>query len=172
MPHVPEPARLFLALWPANATREAIVACRQARPWPETAAIVAPEKLHMTLHFIGDVRRERIARVADGLDVRIEPFELALDRVEIWPNGIAALRPIDAPVRLLQLHAALRDALQRLELPTETRTFRPHVTLARRAADALPQVLDEPVRWRVRCYALVESRLGAGGGYVVLRRYA
>ena len=168
----PDPARLFLALWPSPATRDGVIAWRNARPWPEGAALVAPEKLHMTLHFLGDVPRTRVAELSAGLAVRVEPFELAFDRVEIWSNGIAALRPIVAPVRALQLHSALRDALQRLDLATETRPFRPHVTLARRAQDAMSMALDEPVRWRVREYVLVESQRGAGGGYRVLRSYA
>ena len=45
------------------------------------------------------------------------------------------------------------------------------VTFARRADGARLTTAAAPLRWRVRSHALVESRLGRAGGYVVLKRY-
>jgi 2'-5' RNA ligase len=56
-------------------------------------------------------------------------------------------------------------------VPLEARPWQPHVTLARRAEGALAPDDGRALRWRVRGYVLVESRLGSNGGYRVLRRY-
>ena len=45
------------------------------------------------------------------------------------------------------------------------------MTFARRADGAALTAQPTPLRWRVRNHALVESRLGRNGGYVVLQRY-
>lgn len=160
-------ARLFVALWPGTRVRQTLAACRDRTPWPPGAAPTATDKLHVTLHFIGSVPAARVAEVAAALQVPVPAFELRLDVAECWNGGLAVLRPRIVPARLQQLHTELAAALRRLELPVEARPFRPHVTLARRAAPPLPPV--EPLRWRVGGYALVQST--RDGRYRLLARY-
>ena len=61
--------------------------------------------------------------------------------------------------------------LRGLALPVEARSFRPHVTIARRAGLATPPASGPGLRWKVRDYALVESRPSAQGAYTVLRTW-
>lgn len=161
-------ARLFLALWPDDATRRALAAWRDRWIWPPAAAVVAEERLHLTLHFIGPVAVERVDAVADGLAEPFTEFTLGQGGAEVWRSGIAAWCPGEVPEALSALHAHLASALRRLALPVERRRFRPHVTLARKAAGATPptDALAFPP-WSVHDYALVQSR----NGYRVLRRY-
>jgi 2'-5' RNA ligase len=162
--------RLFLALWPDARTRAAILAWQQAWDWPPAAAPVAAERLHLTLHFIGNVPRERLPRVAAGLQAAFEPLDFVLDRAEVWPNSVAVLQPQRTPRALGELHLRLAHALRELELPVESRPFRPHVTLARRARGAMPSPREDGVPWRASDgYVLVES-LPGGAGYEILRR--
>jgi 2'-5' RNA ligase len=163
--------RLFLALWPTPRVRSDLLAWRDAFAWPVSAAVVAPERLHMTLHFIGAVPEARVDAVQAGLVIEPAAFELRFGRAEVWPRGIAVLRPLAEPPALHDLHQRLGEALRALGLPTEARPFRPHVTFARRADGAALTTEPAPLRWRVRSHALIESRLGRNGGYVVLRRY-
>ncbi|ODV11299.1 MAG: 2'-5' RNA ligase [Rubrivivax sp. SCN 70-15] len=160
-------ARLFLALWPGPRLRETLAACRDLTPWPPGAAPTATDKLHLTLHFIGSVPAARLAEVAAALQVPAPAFELRLELAECWRGGLAVLRPRTVPARLQQLHADLAAALRRLGLPVDARPFRPHVTLARRAAQ--PPAPAEPLRWRVGGYVLVESL--PDGCYRLLKRY-
>ena len=164
-------ARLFLALWPTPQVRARLLDWRDAFDWPAGAAIVAPERLHVTLHFIGPVGREQVDTVADALAVPTGAFELRFGRPELWPGGLAVLGPLSCPEGLRALHRRLGDALHALGLPTEARPYRPHVTFARKAAGAALRHEPASLRWRVRSHALVESRPGRAGGYVVLRRY-
>lgn len=161
-------ARLFLALWPDDAVRRALAAWRDRWTWPEGAAPVAEERLHQTLHFIGAVPRARLDEVAAGLAVHWVPFNLNEGHGQRWRSGIAAWIPDSTPPALVEAHARLAQALRQLALPVEQRAFRPHITVARKAARAIippepPPALD----WRVDGYALVLSE----GGYRVLRHY-
>ena len=151
--------------------RSGLLGWRNAFEWPAGSSVVAPDKLHLTLHFIGLVARERVDDIAPGLAVATGAFELRFGRPELWPSGIAVLRPFACPDPLLALHQRLGDALRALGLPTEARPYRPHVTFARKAAGAALRFEPAALRWRVRSHALVESRPGRGGDYVVLRRY-
>lgn len=78
--------------------------------------------------------------------------------------------PRTVPAALLELHAELGAALRRLSLPLELRPFRPHVTLARRAAGAVMPVAPKAVNWTVNHYLLVHSLPGRAG-YEVIREY-
>ena len=164
----PTPVRLFVALWPGPHVRQALAACRDLAP-PAGSRPVATEKLHLTLHFIGNVPAGRVAEVAAGLAVPVQAFTLCLDVAEHWRGGLTVLRAGTVPQRLQRLHADLAAALQRLALPVETRAFRPHVTLLRRGAAQGPATPSGPLRWRVTGYALVHSQ--PDGRYRVLRRY-
>ena len=173
--HVPDagkPLRLFIALWPGDALRHAIASWQQAWSWPPRAALVKPDRLHITLHFLGDVPANRLPQLVEGLTARVEPFTLALGEGEVWPNGVALLRPQTTPPALVRLHAALSRELEQLELAVETRPYRAHVTLARRAHGAIPPQQGPGLPWRIDSgYVLVRS-LPGGAGYDVLARFS
>jgi 2'-5' RNA ligase len=165
-------ARLFLALWPSPALSDRIARHDAAWQWPPAARRVAPEQWHITLHFLGAVPMLRIPGLAQVLAVPFMPFELKLDRPEVWPGGIAVLGAGAVPDALAQLHADLAAALHAAGLPVESRAFRPHVTLARHAQGAVRPAAPPPVLWRAdRGYWLVRS-LPAGGGYRRLQPFA
>ncbi len=152
------PARLFVALWPNERQREALAASAAKWAWNPGAAPVSPERLHLTLHFIGDVARELLPKIRAALAVPFTSFSLTLSRAALWPDGTAVLEPEDMPPALAELHAALAVVLSRMALPVDTRPYRPHVTLARRAAGASPPTPCAPMGWWLDGYALIESR--------------
>lgn len=159
--------RLFLALWPPPAARDAVLAARRQWAWPPGTACVPAERLHVTLHFIGNVSTAQLAQLGPALALRYAPFELALAQLECWPHGLVVWRA--APSAALQgLHDALGDALTNAGLPPLARPYRPHLTLARRAAGVSLPPQPPPLTWQVSRYALVESQQG----YVTLREYA
>jgi 2'-5' RNA ligase len=163
--------RLFLALWPDPPERRALAAWRDAWRWPRTASPVRDDKLHVTLHFLGNQPSERVPEFVQGFGVPFSHFQLAFGQPKLWPHGVAVLEPHTEPDELLQLHARLSEALVGLGLTPEERRFRPHVTLARRAAGAGLPDSGPKILWDIRRYALVESRPGNGGGYTVLSYY-
>jgi 2'-5' RNA ligase len=167
----PTTNRLFLALWPDAAVRHQLKEWRDAWTWPRGASPVHADKLHVTLHFLGNQPSDSLPALLDGLAVPFTPFRLQLGVAELWHNGIAVLSPSAPPAELLDLHARLSAALPGLGLQPEARAFRPHVTMARRARGAgIPQSGPQ-IDWAIDHYALVESKPGDGGGYTVLREY-
>lgn len=167
-----DPCRLFLALWPSADEQAQLLAYLRQWSWPAGSAPVRADRLHLTLHFIGSVERRRLAELRTGLRVPLNPFELGLTRPESWPRGLIVLRAAPLTEPLQQLHASLSEALHSLGLPPETRRFRPHVTLARRAAGAIPPLATPDLDWRIDSYALVESLPGAADGYRIRQHYA
>ena len=166
-----KPLRLFIAIWPEEEVRLAIGSWQQTWDWPPRAARVKPERLHLTLHFLGDVPADRLPDLARELRVAFESFTLELDQGEVWPNGVAVLRTDADPAPLLRLHAALRRRLVGMDMPVDSRPYRAHVTLARRAHGARPPPQGPALRWQIDSgYVLVRS-LPGGAGYEVLERF-
>ena len=170
--NLPDTTRLFLALWPDDDVRAALQRGCDRWNWTKGAWVARPSSLHLTLHFLGNLPSSSLPELVRELEVPFDPFDLTLNSTMVWPNGIAVLQPAEVPRGLIELQAALGVALQRLEIPIEARTYRPHVTFARRAQGALPPDDNEPVRWPVCSYALIESRTASLGGYRLLREYA
>ena len=114
--------------------------------------------------------RERLSDLVDALAVPVLPHSLECGRHALWSNGIALLEPHAVPEALTSLHAATAVALRRLDLPVETRPYRPHVTFARRATGSVRPTTAPRFSWPVDGHALVESR--PGGDYVPLHCYS
>ena len=164
----PDTTRLFLALWPDAAVRDGLRNWRDAWTWPRGAAPVHTDKLHVTLHFLGEQPRDRLPALLDGFALPFSPFSLRFQRGAVWHNGIAVLEPEVGPQALLDLHTNLSQALLGLGLQPEARKYRPHVTMARRAVGADVPLTGPVIDWQVDRYVLVESRSGT---YTVLREY-
>lgn len=160
-----DPARLFVAVWPSRSVQAALAAAADVWAWPAAARRTRPERLHLTLHFIGDVPMARLDELRAHLRLPFEPFDIELGRPDVWRGGIAVLEANAIPAPLHELHARLAQALRTLGLPVEERAWRPHVTLARKAFGLRPPAEVPPVRWRAdEGYRLVQS-LPGGRGY-------
>lgn len=164
-------SRLFIALWPDPATRAELARRRDAWGWPRSATPVKSERLHVTLHFLGDIERERIPELADALSAPFEQFTLKISEPVLWPHGIAVLEPSAPPVELFHLHERLARALAAEGVALDARSYRPHVTLARRASGAIVPAAEPPLSWHITGYRLMESITGPDGGYTSLCVY-
>jgi RNA 2',3'-cyclic 3'-phosphodiesterase len=94
-----------------------------------------PEKLHLTIKFIGEWPEERLGELKDALtSVKVPSPDVAIRRVGWLPNP---RRPqtlyagVEASKSLVALHAATEEALEKIGIAKEKRIYRPHVTLAR-----------------------------------------
>ena len=161
--------RLFVGLWPPAAVRAAIEDHAAGWQWPASARRTRGERLHVTLHFLGERPVGELDALRENLAVDWEGCELLLDRCTVWPGGIAVLEASTVPAQLARLHRALADRLVALGVPGEGRRYRPHVTLARKAVGAVPAAGCPPLAWRIPGeYALVRS-LPGGRGYETLQ---
>lgn len=162
--------RLFFAVFPDADAAERITALsaqlREAhglRGKPH-----APDRLHATLHFLGDhlgglpqAEVDAACRAADS--IAAAPFDVVFDRVESFQrkprNRPFVMRGPDASLAALRgLRNRLGLALQRDGWILDAH-FTPHVTLLYDDL-AVPTQAVEPVRWTVREFVLVHSRIG------------
>lgn len=156
--------RLFLGLWPTPQVRSQVQANAAAWQWPAGARRTTPDRLHATLHFLGNLALEHLPRLRAACDLPWAGCTLALDRAEVWPGGIAVLEATQVPPALADLHARLAAALRRLDLPVESRPYRPHVTLARKGQGARPPEFA-PIEWETGTGFVLVRSLPGGRGY-------
>jgi 2'-5' RNA ligase len=166
--------RLFFALWPDDATRDALSQATRRLARHCGGKPVPAGNLHITLAFLGhlpeerfeDVRRAGVGLVAERLTLRLDRFGYFAAPQVLW-FGAA-----EVPVGLTALADALRRRLAAGELPSDPRPFHAHLTIARkvRAPPELPR--PRPVEWLLTGFALVESQtLPEGARYRVVAEY-
>jgi 2'-5' RNA ligase len=103
---------------------------------------VAPQNIHLTLKFLGDVQTSVIIQLNQALSVlgsEIHPFRMHFTEVGCFPNRH---RPKviwvggQAPPELTKLFQEIDRLTTELGFATENRPFSPHLTLARLAQHA------------------------------------
>lgn len=124
--------RLFIAIELPEAVRMRLAALGGGIPG---ARWVAPENIHLSLRFIGEVDEGQFNDIDRMLAaIRAPEFELFLEGVGFFGPARAA-RSIHVEIRrndaLFHLHDKIESAVVRAGFEPEGRKFTPHVTLAR-----------------------------------------
>lgn len=174
--------RLFVGLELPEDVRHALAGLCGGVPGADW---VAPESMHLTLRFIGDVTEADAEDAHDALmRVRAPGFDLSLHGVGHFSTGeeLRALwAGVDRSEPLAQLRRNVDSALVRMGFPPEERRWRPHVTLARcggasvlRAQAFLAHnALFRAGPFRVGHFTLFSSLRHSGGpSYVAEAEYA
>jgi len=166
--------RLFFALWPDDATRDAL---NHAGKWLHQhwgGRRMRAETLHITLAFLGSTPAEQLDALTTCVDaVRTDAFELILDQAGYWRhNRIGWLGASQTPPQYIELVGALNAALQGVGFDVDARPHVPHVTLLRNSAGGeVPECT--PVHWPISDFVLVASRRESDGmHYDVIRRWS
>ena len=137
---------------------------------------VAPERWHITLAFLGELRagqRHRLDERMRELAAATAPFDLAVEGSGVFPNPSRA-RVLWVGLggetgRLTELAAGVRRAARGARIELDAKPFRPHITAARvrRDLDAhdVPHMLRKLTaangnRWEVDRVVLMQSTLG------------
>ncbi len=146
-----------------EAVRRAVLDWRAQWQWPRGTALAAPAHLHLTLHFLGEVPESRIPALRAALaTVPVPALRLHLGRGETWARGLVVLRPEPDP-SLDRLHAHTGEALRQAGIASAPASpplaWKPHLTLARKAAGAQPPPRALALDWAITGFELVWSRL-------------
>lgn len=114
---------------------------------------VAPESIHLTLKFLGNIDAQKIREIEKILNEAasgMEPFVLTL-------KGIGAFPKLDYPrviwvgveggsAQSERLAELLEEKLERIGIPREDRKFHPHLTLGRvkspKNKDRLKEIIE------------------------------
>lgn len=149
--------RVFFALWPDDTTRTEVSQLSERLEQPGLRKL-KPTNLHVTLAFLGNVEEaviQTLRQRARGL--KSSPVTLQFDEIDYWPKPrIVCLTCQKQPSSLYQLINALNHLIQDLPVHRESRPFRAHMTLARKA-QYRPDICFTPISMQAKKFALVES---------------
>ncbi len=97
--------------------------------------VVAPENLHVTLKFFGEIREDSVPGITAAMDRALagfKPFEASLKGLGVFPST-KFMRVLWVGItngRIVEMQRALDSEFHKLGFPREKR-FHPHITLAR-----------------------------------------
>ena len=143
---------------------------------------VAPEGIHLTLKFLGNISPQKVAEIINVMEQAsqgISPFQLQITEVGAFPNmrqprvlWLGIKGELD---KLIAWQKRIDNGLIPLGFAKETRPFTPHLTLARLREGVSPEdrrdfgelVMKTPVevnfKVNVNSLSLMKSQLLPGG---------
>ncbi|MEN9935588.1 MAG: hypothetical protein RLZZ387_2167 [Chloroflexota bacterium] len=138
------PYRLFIAAELPPHVKEALVAAQSAlRPGRPPVKWVAPDAMHLTLRFLGDIDEARVgplaAALAGALAGRPAPVLQLAPAGSFPPRGLPQVLwvgLVGQVAELSQVAGAVTAAIAPLGIPPEDRPFKPHLTIGRVRRDA------------------------------------
>lgn len=151
--------RLFFGLWPDGRQRERLRDAVVPFAKVVEGQAVFRGNWHVTLTFLGECPATVVSPLlARAAGIPFEPFRLRFDRVEYWARPkIACLVPSTVPAELQELVLRLNALSQDLGKVVEDRTYRPHMTLVRKARPFETQRLAQPLTMEWTGFELLES---------------
>jgi 2'-5' RNA ligase len=169
----PAAHRVFVALHPSEPAREALAALAGRMPG---ARWTPPDRLHLTLRFVGDVSDDQLQAVREALArVDVARFPLGVEGVGRFPPrgrpaviwaGVGRAHPF-----LLRLRQQVDDRLLASGVPFALTPFLPHFTVAR-VGEAPPVAVEHWLKrhsafvgplWRAEAFHLMASTPGPSG---------
>ena len=136
---------------------------------------VAPENLHVTVKFLGDVKEsviEDIRKCVETTASKFSPFVMGLSHIGFYPSSdkprVIWLSSDGGEDQLLDMFQELENCLEYLGIDRDSRTFSPHLTIGRvkrHRMIAIPDILPEfeHVSFKVTGLSLIKSTLTPEG---------
>ena len=148
-----------------------------------------PEKLHLTLKFIGEIEPARalgdLVRALEASASSVAPFAISIEGTGAFPpKGVPRVLWLGVSDReggLARLQQRLEDECARRHFARDERPFHPHLTVARMRAPAGARelaALHQQTPFKTEAFnvseiVLMRSELGAQGSrYTALSRHA
>jgi 2'-5' RNA ligase len=157
--------RLFFAAFPDLETCRKVAAAARALDLQGAPRYQPSENHHMTIRFLGEVLGTHVQSIREiGQAQRIECFSLRFDRWEYWKEARAVVASsADRPPSLLSLRATLAAGLAHRGVAYDDKPLRPHITVARKLAQApvLPKLSE--ISCAFRAFSLVSSVTASSG---------
>lgn len=142
------------------------------------------EQMHLTLLFLGNMDNERLSAVCEAArHISLTAFDLNVTGLGYFgqPHAPRYLwAGVEPKTPVISLHSAIKNQMESLGFTTDSRTFCPHITLARfkPQSDSVECLLAEQSEtlfgsFQVDQFVLFETQQeSAGSVYTVLERFA
>jgi 2'-5' RNA ligase len=131
----------------------------------------APERLHLTLQFLGEQPGHKLEAIHDALDsIEFSPLAIRCEGIGQFRSGVIWLG-VDQQPGLEQLQQRIGQQLRCAGINFEQRLFKPHVTLGHCATNRLSTVLEHVAArfygqaycFECDCFSLKSSLLRPSG---------
>lgn len=151
--------RLFFALWPSDEQRQKIDAATQAFRSKLAGTWTDRDNWHVTLFYIGGFPEVDIPSLLTAAHkIECPSLDLKFERIFFWKRPkIICLYASYVPSQLLGLVRSVESTAQMFGVEPETRPYRAHMTIARRAKSFETITLAQPVELHWSRFHLVES---------------
>jgi 2'-5' RNA ligase len=145
--------RAFISIEiPHGKVREEILKCQRTISQKEfDLKPVEPENIHITLRFLGDLRKKIIEDLKNELDkIQFTPFIIGLEGVGVFPDygriNVIWVGIEDGNMRLVDLYNRISHVLEELGIPPDRRGLSPHITVVRVRSGRNREILSKTVR--------------------------
>jgi RNA 2',3'-cyclic 3'-phosphodiesterase len=136
------------------------------------------EKLHLTLKFLGEIEENELLKLTEAVEKtsrKMKSFSLRLEDAGVFPNSKKAkvlwIDLKDKEGSLIELNGILEEECEKRGFKRESRTFKPHLTIARmrepeKSLELVEKYLRkkfEPVEFEVSEIIIFQSVLQSTG---------
>ncbi|MGW8248372.1 MAG: RNA 2',3'-cyclic phosphodiesterase [Acidiferrobacterales bacterium] len=173
-PDLSKRQRLFIALYPNTAARDALYQLARDLVKESGGRVVPATNLHVTLKFLGPVDQSTQACLQQKLDrVRAQRFMLRFGGIEYRKRQQMLWAVLaDLPDALLELGEMVERSAIDCGLPPNNHTFSPHMTLARKVHKKMRLPDIEVPETQIEEFNLVRSEtLPEGSQYTKLKSW-
>lgn len=174
--------RLFIGILLPEDIKQRLLGFRQFLPG---ARWQTEHQFHITLNFIGQIEDSRISSIKSVLkSIPLSGFELHCQGVDYFgskkkPNILyVGVLPKES---ISQLNKTISSVLMKIDIETEKRKYKPHVTLARLAQTSYQDLgnymqsteILKTEQFQVKEFCLMQSKLRPEGSeYSVISRFS
>ena len=172
---IDQPAqRYFFALWPDKKRQALFSTIAHQGLSNSKGKFIATQNLHITLAFLGELNSEQLQlAIAAADEVCGESFTVTLDRFGFWKRPkVIWLAPTSTPASLMQLATDLQARLAKNQITVDQRSFKPHMTVMRKAYSKPKVATVKSSEWYVDNFCLIRSTLNrASASYEILKQW-
>lgn len=139
--------------------------------------LVEPENIHITLRFLGDIRKKIIEDLKTELNrIQFNPFEVTLEGIGVFPNyrriNVIWVGIKGGNIGLVDLYSKINHVLEAKGTPLDRRGLSPHITVVRVRSGRNREILSKTVgelkestfgSFEVNSFHLMQSNLTPKG---------
>ncbi|MDO5649028.1 MAG: RNA 2',3'-cyclic phosphodiesterase [Gallicola sp.] len=129
--------RLFIGISLSEKTKTQLHTLqKELKPYLKTASFTKKDNLHLTLKFLGDCSKEDKNRIIESLNSKtfVGPFSIDFINIDTFSNRKGKILWAGSKYNpsLQTLYSIVEETLSGLSFEKENRTYKAHITLARR----------------------------------------
>lgn len=155
-----KPIRVFFAIFPNKSVQTQLAHQAELLEPICGGRTIKMQHIHLTLLFLGNVAVHRIEMLRQIMrNISAQAFEFNLEKICYWKrNQVLYIQARQFPAELFFLVDSLSNSLSEAGFLFDKRVYKPHVTLIRKATHPVTINLNDPIKWHVNKWHLIQSK--------------